>query len=464
MRFIYEMLSTLKKSEYGSIFIFWVPLFATWLMMSVEGPFLAAVIARLVEPKYNLAAYGVAFSFALMVESPIIMIMSASTALVRGAESYRSLRAFTLLLNGLITAVMIVLILPPVFNFIALDLIGLPAEVARLTHLATMILLPWPAAIGFRRFFQGILIRNNQTRRVAYGTILRLASMASTAVIIYLHFDVPGAVVGATALSVAVSVEAIASWIMVRPVIRQLRAGERNERSEDDLSWGFMWKFYYPLALTSLLALGVHPLVTFFLGQSRMPLESLAIMPVINSLVFIFRSVGLSYQEVAIARMGEHMEGFRPVRNFAFALAGGAFTGLALIAFTPLSTGWFRDLSGLSAELSSLAIFPTRILVLIPAASVLLAFQRSVLVHIKRTGPVTVATAIEVSLIILVLILCIGFLGMIGATAAAISFVVGRAGANAWLMRPMLGAIRAKREGEVPAHEKIPTPAPGSLQ
>ncbi|NCS89120.1 MAG: hypothetical protein GW789_10320, partial [Ignavibacteria bacterium] len=75
-----------KKPESLSlrkIFIFWLPLAATWLMMAAEGPFLAALIARLAEPKYNLAAYGVAFSFALIIEAPVIMIMSASTALVK---------------------------------------------------------------------------------------------------------------------------------------------------------------------------------------------------------------------------------------------------------------------------------------------------------------------------------------------------------------------------------------------
>ena len=61
---------TVKK-----IFIFWIPLAATWQMMAAEGPFLAAIIARLADPKYNLAAYGVAFSFAVLVEAPIIMIM-----------------------------------------------------------------------------------------------------------------------------------------------------------------------------------------------------------------------------------------------------------------------------------------------------------------------------------------------------------------------------------------------------
>jgi len=57
-------------------------------MMAVEGPFLAAIIARLAQPKYNLAAYGVAFSFGLIIEAPIIMIMSAATALVENKDSF----------------------------------------------------------------------------------------------------------------------------------------------------------------------------------------------------------------------------------------------------------------------------------------------------------------------------------------------------------------------------------------
>ncbi|MCK5221135.1 MAG: hypothetical protein KAR14_06105, partial [Candidatus Aminicenantes bacterium] len=108
------------------IFFFWVPLAATWLMMSIEGPFLAAVIARLEFPKYNLAAFGVAFSFALIVEAPIIMLMSASTALVNNRHEYFTLRNYTFMLNAIITVVMIIGLIPQVFHFIAQDLIGLP--------------------------------------------------------------------------------------------------------------------------------------------------------------------------------------------------------------------------------------------------------------------------------------------------------------------------------------------------
>ncbi|MEN8164129.1 MAG: hypothetical protein ABFS37_08365, partial [Acidobacteriota bacterium] len=79
--------------------IFWAPLALTWLMMAVEGPLLTAVIARMADPKLNLAAFGVAFAFALIVEAPVIMMMAASTALVSNRETYLKLRNVTQALN-----------------------------------------------------------------------------------------------------------------------------------------------------------------------------------------------------------------------------------------------------------------------------------------------------------------------------------------------------------------------------
>ncbi|MCJ7680433.1 MAG: hypothetical protein MUP70_06900, partial [Candidatus Aminicenantes bacterium] len=135
------------------ILLFWLPLASTWLMMAAEGPFLAAVIARLAEPKFNLAAYGVAFSLGIFIEAPIIMIMSASTALVKDWSSYLRLRNFTNFLNAVLTFLILLVCLPPVFQVVAVRLIGLPAEVVRLTQQAVIFLIPWPGVIGYRRFY-----------------------------------------------------------------------------------------------------------------------------------------------------------------------------------------------------------------------------------------------------------------------------------------------------------------------
>ncbi len=426
------------------IIIFWLPLAATWLMMAVEGPFLAAIIARLSEPKYNLAAYGVAFSFALIIEAPIIMIMSASTALVKDRDSYLKMRNFTYILNGIITIVMIIVIIPNVFYFVTEGLIKLPRNVARLTHNACIILLPWPGAIGYRRFFQGVLIRTNLTRRVAYGTIIRLLTMSTIALIAYSFFEIDGAVLGAIALSSAVTFEALAGRLMARRSVNYFLNKQSEFPNEEKLNYREIINFYYPLALTSILGLGVHPMVTFFMGQSRMALESLAVFPVIYSLVFVFRGIGLSYQEVGIALMGKGNENYRLLRNFALFLGLTLVSVLALISITPLSSIWYHVVSGLSLELTQFAILPTQILTIIPGLTVLLSFQRSLLVVHKRTKHVTIATLMEVSTILTVLLITIKFLNFIGVIAAAIAFIIGRSMANSYLFGPYFSVLKSE--------------------
>ena len=429
-----------ERLTYKKISIFWLPLAATWLMMSVEGPFLAALIARLAEPKYNLAAYGVAFSFALIIEAPIIMIMSASTKLVKDAQSFIILRRFTYGLNWLITLFMLVILIPPIFYFITEDLIGLPSKVSNLTYLATIILLPWPGAIGYRRFYQGILIRNDLTRRVAYGTVIRLTTMALTALLIYLFTDAAGVVVGATSISAAVLLEAVASRFMADRIIKKIMKQEGDDK--DVLTYKEIYKFYYPLALTSMVGLGVQPVVIFFMGQSRMAIESLAVLPVVTSFVFIFRALGLSYQEVVIALMGDDKKNFTLLRNFAYSLGAVLTIVLVMVAFTPLSDIWFRVVSGLSENLAEFARLPLMIMSILPFLTVLISLQRAALVSKKTTQPITIGTAIEFITIVLVLFISIKYIGLVGAVAATSSFVIGRLAANIYLTPPVIKSIK----------------------
>jgi hypothetical protein len=429
---------------YRKIFSLWIPLAATWLMMSVEGTFLAAVIARLAEPKYNLAAYGVAFSFAIIIEAPIIMMLSASTALVKDRESFVKLRNFTYALNTILTAFQVLILVTPAFDFVALRVIGLPEPVARLTHRALVVLLPWAGAIGYRRFYQGLFIRYDMSRRVAYGTVVRLITMSATALILYRFYEVDGAVVGAAALAIGVTAEAIASRLMVGGIVRRLRTTERAE-GEAPLTFGRILSFYIPLALTSTISLAVHPMITFFLGQSRMALESLVIFPVVNSLAFIFRSMGLSFQEVGIALLGEKSENFIPLRNFALWLGLASSLGLGLIALTPLNHVWFHQVSGLSLDLSEFARLPIQILMFIPFLSVLLSFQRGILVNGRTTRPITWTSVIEVVGIALVLFLGIKVLDMVGAVAAAMAILVGRLAGNIYITPPCWRVLRRQR-------------------
>ncbi len=173
-------------------------------------------------------------------------------------------------------------------------------------------------------------------------------------------------------------------------------------------------KFYYPLALTSILSLGVHPFVTFFMGRSYMAVESLAVLPVVNSLVFVFRSMGLSYQEVNIAPAGEKNQNYTILRNFALYLGIVTTVLITVLAFTPLADLWFINVSGLTKELADLSYLPLKIMILLPALTILLNFQRSVLIINGTTGPISVATAVELTGIIIILLIGVIFLNLSG--------------------------------------------------
>ncbi len=414
------------------IFIFWLPLASTWLMMAIEQPFLTAIVARLDEAKNNLAAFGIAFAIALILESPIIMLMTASLSLVKNKQSYCKLRSFSLILNVSITLGMIVLLIPSIFFYFTEQLMSLPHEIAKLSYISTIIFLPWPAAIGFRRFYQGILIGDNLTKKVAYGTIVRLISMSGSALFLY-SLNIEGAYTGAAALSIGVTLEAFAIRYMVTKSISKIVHKENEIIETQALTYKSIINFYLPLSLTTILSLGIHPVVTFFIVKSKNPIESLAVLPTINALIFLFRSMGLSFQEVGIAFMGAKNEGYKILKKFASILGFSVFIILFLIAFTPLSYIWFHIISGLSTELTVFSELPTKIMVILPTLSVWISFQRAVIVNNKKTILLSNATFLEVGIIVAVLIVSIIYMNLTGAVAAASAYIIGRLISNTYL-------------------------------
>jgi|TARA_B100001750_G_scaffold821_1_gene723 hypothetical protein len=396
-------------------------------MMAAEGPFLAAIIARLPSPEFNLGAYGVAFALAILIEAPVIMLMSAATSLVKDRISYLKMRNFS---RGLIlgtTLLLLIVLVPGVYRWLTETLLQLPTEVADLTYGALWFFLPWPSAIGYRRFLQGVLIRAGKTRLVAMGTLIRLFAMTVAALLGYLLLDIPGAWIGGLALGTGVTVEAIAARFMAAETVRELLAEETDSGyTGRTVTYRAIATFYLPLALTSMIGLTIQPLLTFFMGRSVAPVESLAVYPVVHSLSFFFRSMGFAYQDAAIALIGEQFEHYRELRRFCFTLGAVATAGLALVAFTPLFQLWFITLSGLTPELTSFALIPARIIVPLPFLSVLLSFQRAILVEGRRTQHITWASVIEVTAVaVLFLTLGVGF-EVVGATAAFTAFLGGR--------------------------------------
>jgi len=108
----------------------WLPLVASWMLMSMELPTINAISARLADPKINLAAYGgVTFPIALTIEAPVLMLLAASTAISRDWYSYQKLKKITLWMGVILSLVHVLVAVTPIYDFIVTVLLQAPQEV-----------------------------------------------------------------------------------------------------------------------------------------------------------------------------------------------------------------------------------------------------------------------------------------------------------------------------------------------
>src|SRR3990172_2857392 len=168
------------------ILFFWLPLAASWLLMSTEIPYVSAAMARLSEAERMLAAFGIVTGLSITIESPVIMLLATSTALARSPQNYRLLRRFTLHLILGTTLLHILFGFTPLFDLVVRTMMGVPESIVEPVRLGMRLMILWSAAIAWRRFKQGILIRHAQTKAVGQGTAVRLFASAGTATLLAL--------------------------------------------------------------------------------------------------------------------------------------------------------------------------------------------------------------------------------------------------------------------------------------
>ncbi len=411
----------------------WWPLALSWLLMGLEVPAVSAVVARLIEPKVNLAAFGgVVFPLALLIESPIVMLLAASTALSKDRAAYLKIRRFMLWISAALTLIHAAIVFTPLYGVVVGSLIDPPAEVVGPARVGLAIMIPWTWGIAYRRFNQGVLIRFGHSGAVGTGTLIRLAADAAVLTVGYVVGSIPGIVVAAVAMNAGVFSEAFYVKRRVTPVLR-----DQLPDSAPGASWlglrAFL-AFYIPLSLTSVIALFASPLGSAALSRMPNALDSLALWPVVTGVSFVFRSFGFAFNEVVVALLDERGS-FPALRRFAF--LGAAATSVGLMAFLvpPVGDFWFHDVIGLPQGLAEVARTSLWFALPLPALSMLQSWLQGMVVHSRRTRLITEAVALSLFSMCSVLVAGVLGGGVVGLYVGVAALTVGdsiRTGLLAW--------------------------------
>jgi hypothetical protein len=410
----------------------WAPLAASWLLMAMEPTLVIAAVSRLPDPKIHLAAWSsVVFPISLVVEGPIIMMLAASTRLSSSWSRYRAVLRFGSILGAALTVLHAVIAFTPLYDVVAIDLLGSDPLVVEPGRLGLQIMLPWTYAIGYRRTQQGALIRFERSGAVGTGTFVRLVATAGVLLALSKATDVAGVAVAASGVAVGVTAEAVYAGWKVREVHGALRA----EPAGETLTASRFTRFYTPLALTPLVTLFIQPIGAAAMNRMPRALDSVASWGPVHSLVFTTRSVGMAFNEVVVTLVAM---GGGPAALRRFGMALGAATSLALLLIwsTPLAELWYGGVQNIPAEIVPLATMGTGLCVLMPAYQVAQSWFQGLLVHAERTRPIT--EAVVLYFLIAWGLLQMGVaraedLGIEGLAWTLVSFVVAGLTQTTWL-------------------------------
>ena len=417
----------------------WVPLAASIVMMVLEPSIINIGLGRTADPELALAAFGVAYGLALLVEAPILMLLDASVARSTDRAAFVLIRRFTLGLGLIVTATGLIVSLTPLYGFLVEEVMNIPPDVAARARPTLQILSLWPLPIGWRRAHQGLLIRTRRTAVISVATVVRLLTLAGTLFSGLVLLPDRGALLAGIAMVISAFFEAALNTWATRPILRSdAFQAEAPGDGPTPLSLRELWRFYRPLAVTTILRQTTRPLLNTGIAAAAMVRASLATWPVAWGLATLITGPAWSLQQLTTTLV-TGQRAYRKVRRFVLTLSTLLSLLLCLVVFTP-AYGWVMgSVYNLSPNLQDLARPAMQLMVIFPLMMGAQALLRGVLIRGGSTGAVRTAMAINVSMTGATLLVGIAAMSLTGVVLAAAATLIGGLAELAWLRRRAWG-------------------------
>jgi Na+-driven multidrug efflux pump len=417
----------------------WFPLAASLVMMVLEPSTINIGLGRTPDAELALAAYGVAFSLALLIQAPVIMLIDASVALSTNRQDFVLVRRFALGLGMAVTGFALVFSLTPLYGLVVEQLMKIPNDVAARARTTLQILAFWPLPIAMRRAHQGVLIRANRTGIITVATGVRLLTLAAGMFGGLLLLPDGGALVAGVAMDVSVTVEAVLITLVTRRILGDPNYGNaKGEGEQVPLTARALWRFYRPLIATAIMRQAIQPTLNAGIAAAAMARASLAAWPVVWGFAILITGPAWSLQQLTTA-MAADQAAHRQVRRFSLGLSTVFSLLLGTVAFTPLYGMVMGGIYNLPVELQDLARPAMQLLALLPLIMGTLAFLRGVLIRAGRTRIVQRAMVLDVAALVLAVVVGVTLLPVSGVVLAAIATLSGNLVELVWLYRKTAG-------------------------
>lgn len=345
--------SQARGVSYLSLLLFYLPLGFSGLMMTLDLPIVNGVLNRFPNPDNSVAALRVAFSMALVYEASHIAMIDISTALSTDLTVFKMLRRFYLIMAGVLLAFASVIAFSPIYDLIVRGVMNIPPSVAEAARPALWAFLLWPIPIGWRRLYQGALIKHGHPKVVGAGGLVRMGSLI-VALIFFGWLDasvvrIEPAAIAVLAMLVSVTAEAAAvhGWTG-----RVLRSMPESTPDKPPPTYRDIRRFFFPLAGTAVMSTTVQPVVTAGIASAAVAWASptgsvvaVASYAIAWSMAFLVFGPTLSMTQASIAWSGSSDPATREKGPRVLIGVGvGLAVLMAIATFTPFSHWLFTTI------------------------------------------------------------------------------------------------------------------------
>ncbi len=419
----------------GRVLRFYVPLAINSILMMIEMPVVTAGISRLPEPELNLAAYGLLMSVAYVLVNLAVPLTHTGNALGRSQQAFRLLRTFSLAVCGFVTVVSALIYFTPLYGMVVEGLLGTPPHVARVARPGIQMMVIASFAIGWRRFYHGVLIRHGYTSIIAWITIIRAAVLLAVVAVGVYWGRFAGIEVAAAALAISPAVESAVVTVVAELILRR----KGTIRWESDKAFAITYaatvRFFVPLALVLALTATMRPIIAAAMTRLPEPVLSLAAFPVAFGVFNIIYSPLWVLPQIMIALVKDR-QSYRVVSQFILRTCLIGWVLLLGATFTPAVDFYMAVVLGVPAHVREAALPAVRIMSLYVLAAGWQGQYQGVLVAARKTTTTQLATTVNVVALALALGLGVILGSLPGVIVGAMAYTAGFAAETLALQQP----------------------------
>ncbi|NLK69421.1 MAG: hypothetical protein GX283_09730 [Clostridiaceae bacterium] len=422
------------NSEYSFInqLKFYFPLICMAVILSSTGTFVNSALARLSQPLVYISAFSVANSFMTMFQSPLYMISPTIASLADNANKYKQVRKFAVIITLTVTCIMFIFRASGLTRAIFSNIFQLSGKTLNEAVKIFSVFILYPIGLFMKDFSQGVMIKFKKTWLMPVSSIIRVLTLILFVVTVEHLTFIPTALLAGAILICSLYTDAFTSLIGIKATVKNVPkafeaqsnlANEKpaNEVQGDTLTLSNVWRFYWPLIITSFFHTLNSPIINASLGQTVDPDFTISTFSVAWGLCHLISSPLTEFYQVPIGFMkADDSMSEVAVKRFAIFL-GIIFTALFLIiGFTGVGMHILTVLIGVEERVAHIANTMIKIATILPVLTVLIQYQTGVMMKNQTTKPLSKGKAIN--LIALTLILLVSLL--LGVENMAIGSIV----------------------------------------